>query len=60
MQSLVFFPLYDRFFKNLHELEEMIKVDLEGVICTFHEDPKHPISGKTTLLDQFSKIFVTF
>ncbi|XP_016412902.1 tetratricopeptide repeat protein 41-like [Sinocyclocheilus rhinocerous] len=34
-----------RFFKNLHELEEMIKVDWEGVICTFHEDPKHPISG---------------
>ncbi|XP_016299466.1 tetratricopeptide repeat protein 41-like [Sinocyclocheilus anshuiensis] len=33
-----------RFFKNLHELEEMIKVDWEGVICTFHEDPKHPIS----------------
>ncbi|KAK9975769.1 hypothetical protein ABG768_021003 [Culter alburnus] len=34
-----------RFFRNLHELEEMIRVDWEGVICKFHEDPKHPISG---------------
>ncbi|XP_073693814.1 putative tetratricopeptide repeat protein 41 [Garra rufa] len=33
-----------RFFRNLHELEQMIKADWEGVICAFHEDPKYPIS----------------
>ncbi|XP_043092481.1 tetratricopeptide repeat protein 41 [Puntigrus tetrazona] len=30
-----------RFFKNLNELEEMIKADWEGAICAFHENPKH-------------------
>ncbi len=52
-----FFPLFDRFFKKLNELEEMIKADWEGVICAFHEDPKHPITGKTTFLYLFSIFF---
>ncbi|KAK7149842.1 hypothetical protein R3I94_009226 [Phoxinus phoxinus] len=34
-----------RFFRNLNELEEMIRVDWEGVISKFHKDPKHLILG---------------